>query len=463
MMKILILKEMQQGIISLRYMLTLVLTIIIFSTSAVLFIKKYENRRMDYEEQQLENRENLEERAQHLNQLSRRGQYLIRPPRLSELFATGEEKHLPDRIEFTSFRYAGYENIDRLNYMLNPFTEMDWVFIVGLILSFAALVLTFDQISGEREHGTLKLQCSNSVSRFTMIMAKYLASLMLMAFALFIGIIINLIIISIGLNASLVSLYIVQIFISIMLFLFYLSLFLLLGLFISSQVRKSSSSLAISLLIWTTIVIFVPAGGSMLGQKLRKIPSSYEYTQKRDAAWNEIWSNAPVPQARGYWNGRDFPYLADRVKLVNILDESNDKFRAERFRELLSQVQLARNLTLLSPYSLLRYAMESIAETGLDAFIRYYEQGKVYRMIFREFITRKDAQDPDSYHQMCSWIPEAYSDKPVSIEDIPEFTEPRFPPGETLWRVKINLLLLTCFNLLGALLAFGAFMRYDVR
>lgn len=463
MMKILILKEIQQGIISLRYMLTLVLTIIIFATSAVLYIKKYEDRRMDYEEQMLENRDNLEERAQNLNQLAGNNQYVIRPPRLAELFAAGGEKHLPDRIEFSSFWYAGYENIDRLNYKLNPFTDMDWVFIVGLVLSFTALVLTFDRISGEREFGTLRLQCSNSVSRFKMIMAKYLASLILMAFALFIGMIVNLIIISIGLNASLISHYITQIFISVMLFLFYLSIFLLLGLFISSLVRKSSSSLAISLLIWTTIIIFVPAGSSMLGQKLCKIPSSYEYNQKRDAAWNEIWSNAPVPQARGYWNGRDFPYLADRVKLVNRLYESNDKFHAERFRELLSQVHMARNLTLLSPYSLLSYAMESISETGLDAFVRFYEHGKLYRTIFREFIIQKDSQDPDSYHQICSWHPEAYSDKPVSVEDIPSFAEPRFPPGEALWRIKINLLLLTFFNLLGAILAFGAFMRYDVR
>lgn len=462
-MKTLIIKEIQQGIISLRYLLTLILTMIIFIASAVFFINKYNDRRSDYEAQMMKNTQGLQERAQHLNQLSGNNQYLIRPPRLAELFAAGGEKHLPDRIEFTAFRYAGYENIDRLNYMLNPFADMDWVFIIGLILSFASLVLTFDRISGERESGTLRLQCSNSVSRLKMIVAKYLASLMLMAFALVIGIIVNLIIVSIGLNTSLISHYPAQIFITLILFLLYVSLFLLVGLYISSQVRKSASSLAISLLIWTTIIIFIPAGGSMLGEKIRKIPSSYEYQQQSGAAWNEIWMSAPVPQARGYWNGRDFPYLADRVKLVNRLDEAMDRFREERFRDLLSQVQTARSLTLLSPYAVLQYAMESISGTGVNAFVRFYDQGKLYRGLFREFVVQKDASDPDSYHQICAWHPEAYSDKPVPFEDIPKFEESRSSVGETLWRSRINLLLLMAFNLLGAILAFGAFMRYDVR
>ena len=109
------------------------------------------------------------------------------------------------------FRYAGYDNIDRLNYKINPYSDLDWVFIVGLILSFAALVMTFDSISGEKERGTLRLQCSYSLSRLRLIVAKYLSSLILMAIALLCGIIVNLIIVTIGLNASLITLHPVQI------------------------------------------------------------------------------------------------------------------------------------------------------------------------------------------------------------------------------------------------------------
>jgi len=463
MIRILIIKEIQRGIISLRFMLTMVLTLLVFIASATLFIKKYEQRQLDYQEQMLKNSANLKENAQKLNQLARSDQYLIRPPGLTELLAAGAEKHLPDRIEFNAFWFGGYENIDRLNYKLNPFIDLDWVFIVGLVLSFAALVLTFDRISGERESGTLRLQCSYSVSRLKMMIAKYLACLSLLFFALLIGLTVNLTIVSIGLKTSIIAMHSLQILISLFIFLIYLSFFVLVGLFISSQVKKSATSLAISLLIWTVAVIFLPGGGSMLGQKIQKIPSSYEYNRIRRAAWDDIWKNAPVPQARGYWNGRDFPYLAERVELVNRLDASNDKYRELRFRELQSQVQMARNLTRLSPYTLLRYAIESIVSTGLDAFVRFYEQGKLYRTIFKQFIEQKDEQDPDSYHQICSWHPEAYSDKPVPFEDIPKFTEPRQSLGPVIQRATLDLTLLFGFNLLGAILAFGAFIRYDVR
>jgi ABC-type transport system involved in multi-copper enzyme maturation permease subunit len=462
-MKVLIGKEIHQGIMSLRYLLILVLTISIFTASGLFFIKKFTDRRNDYNEQVLENRKNLEENAQHLNSLAPVNQYLIRPPLQTELFASGSEKYLSDRIGFTMFRYAGYDNIDRLNYKINPFNDLDWVFIVGLILSFAALVLTFDSISGEKERGTLRLQCSYSLSRFKLIIAKYLSSLILMTIALICGIVVNLIIVTIGLNTSLITLHPVQILISIFLFLFYISIFLLLGLFISSQVRKSASSLALALLVWTTFLIFIPAGGSMLAEKINPIRSSYEYSETINNDWNEIWMNCPVKEARGFWNGRDFPYLADRVKLVNQLDDMLNKHRAERFKELLGQVRNARNLTFISPYALLRHAMESVAGTGLDAFVRFYERGKIYRSIFGDFVKQKDQEDPGSTHNICAWHAIAYSDKPVQMEEIPKFQAPKLSAGGAVLNARLSLFLLLCFNLIGAILAFIAFMRYDVR
>lgn len=462
-MKVFIRKEIHQGILSLRYLLILVLTISIFITSGLFFIKKFTDRKHDYDDQVMENRQNLEENAQHLNSLAPNTRYLIRPPLQTELFASGSEKYLSDRINYTMFRYAGYDNIDRLNYKINPYSDLDWVFIIGLILSFAALVMTFDSISGEKERGTLRLQCSYSLSRLKLIVAKYLSSLILMAIALLCGIIVNLIIVTIGLNASLITLHPVQILISVFLFLVYISIFLLLGLFISSQVRKSASSLALALLVWTVLLIFIPAGGSMLGEKINPIRSSYEYSQQINNDWTEIWMNYPVKQARGFWNGRNFPFLADRSKLVNQLDDMLNKHRAERFRELLGQVRKARNLTFISPYAILRHVMESVAGTGLDAFVRFYEKGRIYRTVFSDFVIQKDSEDPESTHNICAWHAIAYSENPVAMEEIPVFSPPAPSALESLLLARMDLLLLIGLNLLCAILAFIAFMRYDVR
>jgi len=201
----------------------------------------------------------------------------------------------------------------------------------------------------------------------------------------------------------------------------------------------------------------------MVGQKIKKIPSSYEHNQRQRDAWNEIWMNAPVPDSRGYWNGRDFPYLADRVKLVNAVTESDNRFMEIRFRDLLSQVIMARNMTRLSPYPVFRCIMEAYTNTGLNAFVRFYEKGKLHRTLFRQFIETKDTGDPESYHQICQWHPEAYSDKPVAFEEIPQFIPPAVTIGSSLSESQIDLLILLAMNLAAAILAFGTFAKYDVR
>jgi ABC-type transport system involved in multi-copper enzyme maturation permease subunit len=462
MIKTLIIKEIQRGIISLRFLLALILIFAVFIAGAMLFTANHKERMADYNAQKLANENAVREAAQHLNTLGGFGQSLIRQPALAELLCSGQEKHLPDRIRFTAFYYASYDNLDRLNYKLNPTRSMDWTFIIGLVLSFAALVLSFDRISGEKQDGTLRLQCSNPVSRLHIMVSKYLANLFLLAIALTGGMLINLILVSILLKTVAV-IHPLLFILSLIFSLIYLSLFLLIGLFISSRVEKSASSLAISLLVWTIIVIFIPGGGSMLGQKMKKIPSSYEHSQKSRDAWNEIWMNVKEPNARGYWNGRDFPYLKERVQLVNDVTESDNKFRDIRVKDLLSQVMLARNLTRISPYSVFRHIMEANTNTGLNAFVRFYEKGKLHRALFRQFIVDKDSGDPDSYHQICAWHAEAYSDKPVDYEEIPQFEPPKQTLGGILSEARIDMLILLAMNLVAGILAFGSFARYDVR
>lgn len=462
MIKILILKEIQRSIISLRFMLILILTVVMFAISAILFIKQYNQQQIDFTTQLIENENALRENASHLNQLSSGTQYLLRGPVITELFASGEEKILPDRISMNSFSYIGYQNIDRQNYKLNPFINFDWTFIVGVILSFAALVLTFDRISGERESGVLRLQCANSVSRFQLMVANYISALMLLFVALSAGLILNLLIVSIWLNISIIMQFFFEIVSFYLLSFLYLSIFLLIGLYISSHVRKSSSGLAIALLAWATIVIFLPSGGAMLGQKIYKIQTYYEFEAKRRAAWWDIWNNVSVKEAQGY-SSKNFLFLAERVALVNKLDESNNKFRYERFKELFNQVKTAKNFARISPFFQYKYAGEAIAGTGLQTFAAFYEQGRIYRTIFQKFIKDKDRIDMESSHQICRWHPEVYSEASVSFDDIPKFTYQKSGFADIARKAGKDLLLLFCFNMLFAMLAFISFMKYDVR
>ena len=462
MIKVMLFKEILGTINSLRFMLTLILTVTVFTASAFLFIKKYDQRIVDFQELELKRNENLQDNARHLNKLARNDQSLIRKPKITELIASGDEKNLPNSVQFDAFSIDDYANMNRMNYKLNSFLDMDWIFIVGLIFSFLALVLTFDRISGEKESGTLRLQCANSISRLKIISAKYLSYMIILGLVLLIGLVMNLIIVSITLKIVSSPGFILQLLITFVLFMIYLSLFLLIGLFISSQVQKSATSLALSLLLWTLIVILIPAGGSMIAPKIKKIPSSYEHNQLRRAAQTEIWDNAPKG-AGGYWGTPEYPYMKERCELINTLDANRDEYRYIRFNDLLSQVKTAQNLTRLSPYSLLNYTGVAIAGTGLNAFVDFYERVRIYRLTFRDFIEQKDKEDKESYHYINSWHPEGFSSKPVEIQQIPKFNEPGYSIGVAMGQAKLDIILLILFNLIGFVLAFGAFVRYDVR
>ena len=72
------------------------------------------------------------------------------------------------------------------------YTQIDWVFIIALVLSFVAILFTFDAISGERERGTLRLTLSNSVSRGAVLFAKFLGAFLSISIPFLIGALIGL-------------------------------------------------------------------------------------------------------------------------------------------------------------------------------------------------------------------------------------------------------------------------------
>ena len=58
------------------------------------------------------------------------------------------------------------------NRFLKVISEIDTTMVVGVLLSFLAVILGFDGVSSERERGTMKLVLANAVPRSQVIIAK---------------------------------------------------------------------------------------------------------------------------------------------------------------------------------------------------------------------------------------------------------------------------------------------------
>lgn len=96
-------------------------------------------------------------------------------------------------------------------------------------------------------------------------------------------------------------------------------------------------------------------------------------------------------------------------------------------------------------------------------FVRFYNQGRVYRTVFRKFIEEKDAADPESYHYLCSWHPEGYSEAPVAFGEIPRFSYRSPSVPDEIVQAGLDLILLLAFFLVAAIMAIVSLIRYDVR
>jgi len=151
MIRLIIFKEILENLLSLRFVLSLVLVISLFAASGFVFVSKYTDQSADYWRETNKNLAALRERAGALYEVAFYEQTVWREPKLLSLCAEGFEKTLPNYFRFNVFTADLPGVKGRGNFALSHFSDIDWVFIISAVLSFGALILTYDSSSGEKE------------------------------------------------------------------------------------------------------------------------------------------------------------------------------------------------------------------------------------------------------------------------------------------------------------------------
>ena len=359
-----------------------------------------------------------------------------------------------------------------LRYPLNSFDEggathrikIDWVFI-GMLMSFFAILFTFDAIAGERVRGTLSLIMSNTVSRSQVLLGKYLGAFLTLMVPLVIGILMNLLLVQLSGSLSFDSGNSLRILGMVGLFGLLVSIFIFLGLFFSSRVSNPITSLVWLLLTWVFLAFVFPNLLGIFVGNLNPIPSVDEVSLRRMAQLEQIgdqfqpWgargeplssnlNQAPStknPSATRRWA----TYLTTQKGIeTKSLDEHID----QQFR----QVQLARDLTQISPIATFQYAMEGLANTGIVGYMNFVKQARRYRQTFIDFVKTEDQSDPESLHIYP--VKEGLSQKPVDPNAVPVFSE------QVSYRSVLSQVgLLVLFNLLFFILAQVSFLTSEIK
>jgi len=467
-------KEVLASLLSLRFTLALLLTISLFSISGFVFVARYRQQSEDYWKQTNENLSKLSDNTGQLNKLAFHRQKFWRKPKPLTLCAEGFERYLPNMIHSDIFIIRPPNTVGRDNFLLRRFNDIDWVFIISVLLSFLALLFTYDSFSGEKEAGTLRLMLSGSVPRYRILIGKYLGALIALAIPLLAGVLISLIIIATSKIVDVGPADWLRFIEILLLSILYLSIFLLLGMFVSSRVSHSVSSIVILLLIWAGLVVLVPSFGSIVAETSVKIPSVAEFRNRmvetigqidRDAQAGKFGKNAyEVHEDRNHPSNN--PPAAARY--WNTWSASLKKLREERYNQMLAQANAGRNFACISPAMIYQRASEAIAGTGIQRCTGLYKQVKRYHENLKQYILDKDAGDPNSLHMLfnCDFAVESWgaiSKRPVDFSTVPKFQErdPKFSESLQLAIWDIGVLLLWNLGFLAA--SWVSFMKYDVR
>ena len=464
-------RELYDHLNSLRFAFTTVLLMALMIVNAIGYLGEYAAQSTAYEKKVSASLDKMRSNADSLYNLLTEGPGpLYKIPCSLSFCASGGETFIPESADgvgeglfMTSSRFS-ISTTWRMKYpqsnpslwdLMPDYTNVDWGDIISIALSLVAILFTFDAISSEQERGTLRLTLSNSISRGTVLVSKFLAALITISVPFLIAALINLFLLytsgNIPLGASEWGRLGVIVFIAFV----YVSIFLGLGLLISSRVSSSSTSLTILLLIWTVWIVLLPSTIGALTSGLQPTMTRNELAARRQSLasaffdqYDELWRKIP---------SREIPATEETLLWSKYLTEDakdNEKLNEEHLDAQVNQIQFARSITRISPASSVQYAIESLAGTGFMRHVQFLEQVRRYADEFRTFLIETDRTDPESPHALGP--KEGTSQKPVRFESIPKF-EDRISFSGAYNAAATDTLLLLLFAVVlfaGALLSF---------
>ena len=460
-------REIYDNLNSLRFALASVLLLALMLTNAVVYLREHPARTQAYHNAAADAVKTLEARSTNLYSLATEGPGdLHKSPSPLRFCAEGDEAFLPTRASGINY-FRDIANVRPIWRMIYPqetpnlfnirpdFTTLDWAFIVSYVLSFVAILFTFDSISAELERGTLRLTLANSIPRHNVLIGKFLGAFISINIPLAIAVLMNLLLIStadaVQLNTEawerLGILYVIVIL--------YVCLFITLGLLISAAVRESGVSLVVLLLIWVSFVVFMPNTLASIGSRT-SVPTAYmEFWNQRIQIADEVRE----AYRDKYGESQTTPPVHVLGEYVTSEAEQYERYNEAYLKQQIMQGKRARAITRISPAAIVQRLFESFAGTGFERHLQFIENVQRYAREYREFVVDTDRADPASLHVIG--IREGMSQKSVSPEAIPKFKD-TLSLNRDFNTAATDLLLLVLFLVVLMSGTYLAFVRLEI-
>ena len=285
MFKTLIRKEIVETMLDLRFTIVTLLCVVLIPLGMYVSRKNYEQRMAEYQREHQMYRQHYGKNVSYKVQAQGH-----RPPSVLSIFALGLDSFLPNKV-ITS--RSGLLETAKAHDINNPqsllFGSIDLLFNVSFVMSLAALIFTFNSISGEKEKGTLRLTIANSIPRGQILLAKIVGNYVVILIPFLISLLFALLILDASPNISIVSR---QVCPSLLVIIFVTFLFLLamvsLGVFVSTLSHTSLTSIVMLLFVWVILVLAIPKVSPMVAEIICPIESQSIISLRKQIASKDV-------------------------------------------------------------------------------------------------------------------------------------------------------------------------------
>ncbi len=409
-------KEILSNLVSYKFFIVLLLIVLLVATSLFIMHRDYGQRTADYQLIRPKPGESIA---------------LLAPNPLA-IFAKGLDDAMTRSFEISGTGITVRAGQSSGNIVYSYFPAPDFLYVVRVVLSLVALLFGFDQISREREQGTLKLMLGSSVSRARVLAGKWLGNFLSLAVPFLLVTLLGAAVLLLDPQVRFSPGQFARLGLILFLSVLYLGFFLSLGMLISALTKRAATSVVILLFIWALFVFVIPNLGTLLARQFAAVPPVRALSEKRTQLWTR---EIVLSIAAG----------KDRKEGIATISRENDQMEEDYRRKFDRLVRLSRNINRISPAASFLDAASEIAGTGIGEERRL--KGEVIR--YKDAVIGQILTDWGNPNRTKTYP--AFTYKPRSLGEI-------FAAGaffDAAW--------LIFFNILSFALAFVAFVRYDVR
>ena len=510
-------KDFLLNIISARFVIGFILCLVVIPFTLIVGVDRYKNQTRVYQvyEQEIENAK------KEIRVYSQVRPEVIASPEPLSIFSRGISDNIGNRVKIRLDEYPLFPSghtATRDNPLLNAFFSIDFAAVIAILMSLLALVFSYDLFTREREDGTLKLVLTSKLSRPAFMTGKLLGIVItlvpILLFCFLLGVLIIVVSPAVHFRAGDWG-GVALLFLSSLI---YMAVFILLGMFISTKVQRSSTSIVVSLLCWIWFLFLMPNIASYLSQSFVKTEMydnvqfalndlNGQFWKENDEKWGDIQKELGMNGVNhwNYNNGDDgVEIMAGCVwetnefhRRLNIwkepvrIDYADKKWPVQKkYLDDLDRQEKAREyLAWLSPAGIFEQIADIQCNTSPATFLRYMDHVRNYReSVIRYFKDKKlfesyayftpqpentfpkeedFAPVMETFEKTGKFVfPEEWNSnyyQPLNLDDVPVFEYKGATVGSAMNASlgRIAGLLALCIVLLGVTTV--SFIRYDVR